>query len=136
MQKHIPRLIIENNNSKSELTEQKAIEAEISNYYKDLFSKKDISDRNIEDFLGPEASNSCPKLSNKQKEKNEGLISVEELTKYLKKSKNNVSPGSSGFTNEFYKFFWIDLKLFVTKAINYSYEQGMLSITQRLGIIT
>ena len=75
MQKHIPKLIIENNNSKSELTEQKAIEAEISNYYKDLFSKKDISDRNIEDFLGPEASNSCPKLSNKQKEKTEGLMS-------------------------------------------------------------
>ena len=65
-----------------------------------------------------------------------GLISVDELTKYIKKSKRNVSPGSSGFTNEFYKFFWIDLKIFITKAINYGYENKMLSVTQRMGIIT
>ena len=58
------------------------------------------------------------------------------MTKYVKKTKNGVSPGSSGFTNEFYKFFWVDLKLIITKAINYSYEYGMLSVTQRLGIIT
>ena len=58
------------------------------------------------------------------------------LTKYLKKVKNNVSPGSSGFTNEFYKFFWLDLKTFITNSINFSYECGMLSVTQRLGILT
>ena len=61
----------------------------------------------------------------------EGLLTVNELTRYLKKTKNNVSPGSSGFTNEFLKFFWLDLKLFVTNALNYSYEKGMLSVTQR-----
>ena len=66
----------------------------------------------------------------------EGIITPEELTKYLKRTKNNVSPGSSGFTNEFFKFFWIDLKYFVTKAINFGYENGRLSVTQRLGIIT
>ena len=66
----------------------------------------------------------------------EGLISVEELTTHLKKIKNNVSPGSTGFTNEFFKFFWVDIKHFVTRAINYSYELGQLSVTQRLGIVT
>ena len=66
----------------------------------------------------------------------EGLLTTDELTKYLKKTRNNVSPGSSGFSNEFFKFFWRDLKLFVTKSINHSYEIGMLSVTQRLGIIT
>ena len=66
----------------------------------------------------------------------EGLLTITELTNYLKKSKNNVSPGSSGFTNEFFKFFWRDLKVFIINALNYGYEQGMLSVTQRLGIIT
>ena len=66
----------------------------------------------------------------------ERVITSEELTNHLKKTKNNVSPGSSGFTNEFFKFFWKDLKIFVTKAINNGFENGMLSITQRLGIIT
>ena len=40
-----------------------------------------------------------------------GKVTVEEMTKYLKKCKNNVSPGSSGFTNDFYKFFWRDIKI-------------------------
>ena len=66
----------------------------------------------------------------------EGLLTLDELTMYLKKTKNNVAPGSSGFSNEFYKFFWKDLKHFVIKSLNYSYEIGMLSVTQRLGIIT
>ena len=43
----------------------------------------------------------------------EGLISIEEMTAYLKKARNNVAPGSTGFTNEFLKFFWLDLKVFI-----------------------
>ena len=49
---------------------------------------------------------------------------------------NNASPGSTGFSNEFYKFFWRDIKIFVVDSINHSFKNGMLSVTQRLGIIT
>ena len=66
------------------------------------------------EFLGQELADSCPKISDIQKNRTKGLLTVEELTKYLKKCKNCVSPGTSGFTNEFYKFFWIDLKQFIT----------------------
>ena len=34
----------------------------------------------------------------------ESKITIQEMTNYLKKVKKNVSPGSSGYTNEFYKF--------------------------------
>ena len=136
VQKHIPKLIIEKDGKKTELTEQKTIENEIFFYYKELFTNKDISGQEITDFLEGELKDSCPKLTDIQKEKTKGLITVDELTKYLKKSRNGVSPGSSGFTNEFYKFFWIDLKLLIAKAVNYGYEHGSLSVTQRLGIIT
>jgi len=40
----------------------------------------------------------------------EGLLTEGEVGKYLKKLKNNKSPGSSGFTGEFYKMFWINIK--------------------------
>ena len=105
VQKHIPKLIVEQNEVKTVLTEQKAIENEIFGYYKDLFSKKDSSDQDIKNFLDDEEFESCPKISESQKEKTRGLLKTEELTNYLKKSKNIVFPGSSGFTNEFYKFF-------------------------------
>ena len=32
--------------------------------------------------------------------------------------KNNNSPGSDGFTAEYYKFFWKDLRTYISKAIN------------------
>ena len=66
----------------------------------------------------------------------EGKITVDEMTKYLKRSKNNVAPGSSGFTNDFFKFFWRDIKYFVINAVGYAFENNKLSVTQSLGIIS
>ena len=50
--------------------------------------------------------------------------------------KNNKSPGLDGFTVEFFKFFWIDIGLFILKSLNYGYRTGSLSITQKQGAIT
>ena len=136
IQKHIPKLVTENDGQKIVLTDQSAVEAEIFNYYSKLFTEKPVQIDEIDDFFTPEIAESLPKLSEIQKAKMEGLITLEEITRYLKKSKNNVSPGSTGFSNEFFKFFWSDLKLFIVKSVNYSYGKGQLSITQRLGIIT
>ena len=66
----------------------------------------------------------------------EGKIKLDELTHYLKKAKNNLSPGSSGYTNEFYKFFWKYIKHFVVRAVNHAFESGRLSASQKLGIVT
>ena len=53
-----------------------------------------------------------------------------------KKTKNNVSPGISGFTGDFFKFFWRDIKQFAVRSVNHSFDIGSLSIQQRQGIIT
>ena len=50
--------------------------------------------------------------------------------------KNDKSPGADGFTAEFLKFFWIDLKSFIIRAINTAYETGEMSNMNKLGIIT
>ena len=49
--------------------------------------------------------------------------------------KNNKSPGIDGFTVEFFKVFWIDLKLFILNSLNEGFDKGKLSETQRKGLI-
>ena len=50
--------------------------------------------------------------------------------------KNLKTPGNDGFTAEFFKLFWTDLKFFILNSLNYGYRTGSLSITQKQGIIT
>lgn len=63
-------------------------------------------------------------------------ISESEILDVLKNMKNNKSPGSDGFTAEFFNFFWNDLKCFILQAINCMFTQKQLPITQRLCIIS
>ena len=46
------------------------------------------------------------------------------------------SPGTDGIPAEFYKVFWDDLSPFLLDALNSSFTQGHLSISQRRGLIT
>ena len=41
-----------------------------------------------------------------------------------------------GFTTEFYKFFWPDLKLFIFNSISTAFQTESFSVTQRRGVIT
>ena len=50
--------------------------------------------------------------------------------------KNDKSPGSDGFTVEFFKFFWKDLGSFLIRSINFGFNMGELSVTQKQGIIS
>ena len=49
---------------------------------------------------------------------------------------NDRSPGSDGFSVEFFKFFWKKIGTSVVKSLNYGFQEGKLSVTQREGIIT
>ena len=46
--------------------------------------------------------------------------------------KNNKSPGSDGFTIDFFKIL---LGAFVVKSLNNSFRKGKLSSTQKEGVI-
>ena len=137
MQRFVPQLFVEGKDGTEQLiNEQGKVEKEIREYYVGLFRNKDfVNGGSIESFLD-DSRNSMPKLSNSQKTMMEGKISLNEMTKYLKKCKNNVAPGSSGFTFDFYKFFWRDLKQFIIRAVDFSFENNRLSVSQRLGIIS
>ena len=76
-----------------------------------------------------------PKLCEGQKQSLEGEITYKEALDALKKMQNDKSPGSSGYTNEFFKFFWKDIGHFLIRSINEGFKKGRLSITQRQGVI-
>ena len=39
-------------------------------------------------------------------------------------------------TVSFYKFFWTDIGHFIVRSLNYAFESGELSVTQKQGVIT
>ena len=136
-QKFIPSLKIEvregNRTKIEEIKEQKEIEKEVRKFY----DNKDTNIRldTIEEFL-EEDINSLPKLSDTEKDSMEGLLTIEEATKYLKKTRNNASPGSTGYSSEFYKFFWINIKHRFIDAANKSFADEKLPISQSQGVLT
>ena len=96
-----------------------------------LFQIK-VDDANIKDTIGDNEA----KLSENDSKLLKGEITYQELSSALKNMKNSKSPGSDGFTAEFFKFFWKDLGIFILNSINYAYKNDSLSVTQKQGVIT
>ena len=76
------------------------------------------------------------KLSDVQRTQCEGLMTENKLLKSIKNFKNNKTPGTYGFTTEFYKFFSQDIKHVLLASINYALSYGKLSVEQRREIIS
>ena len=66
----------------------------------------------------------------------QGLLTLEECTKSLKQLMNNKTPGSDGFTIEFYGFFLNAIDPIMVDSFNYAFENGEISISQKRGIIS
>ena len=103
-QKHITKLISEN---QSEIINPKGILEEQSRYYKNLYSSKLEPDKSIyNQFLGK-----TPKLDDFGKNICEIPFKIEEIGKALRELSNDKTPGTDGFTTNFYKSFWPDIKI-------------------------
>lgn len=57
-------------------------------------------------------------------------LAKRELLQALKTMESNRSPNSDGISAEFYKVFWHDISDYLPDSINYSYQQGLFSVTQ------
>ena len=76
------------------------------------------------------------KLNKAESDSIEGPITYPEAASVLRAMSNNRSPGSDGFSAEFFKMFWKKMGQFIVRSVNYVFSKGELSITQREGIIT
>ena len=122
------------NNKNETVTDQKMILKEITSFYENLYSSRDDNIENVN--LRERITTNVPKLSINDSNMLEGKLSYNELLNAVKQTKNGKSPGTDGFTAEFFKVFWIDIGQLLLRCLNYSFEIGELSISQKQGIIS
>jgi len=113
-----------------EINDLEQIRNEVKNFYKKLYEERSVEDCNIYDLV-----KELKTLSVEESEKLEGEIKLDEASFALKNMKHNKSPGTDGFSAEFFKFFWRNLGPFVLRSLNEGFRKGELSITQREGLI-
>ena len=74
-------------------------------------------------------------LSNEERDSIEGSLTELECFNAMKDMKPDKSPGTDGLPSEFYQTFWNEVSKPLLKALNYGFEVGQLSISQKWGII-
>ena len=126
--KHIKKLTLAND---TELTDAKEILEEEKRFYKDLYSSDQTETPSDTTFF----NDSIPKLSQNERDYCDQPISLKECAKALLSLKNGKSPGSDGFTPDFYKMFWKDISGIVFDSILYAQQKGELSIEQKRGVL-
>ena len=97
-------------------------------FYEKLYTEQDNID--IENTSVSPIKEKVKKLSEYEKENLEKEISLEELGSIVKQSKNNKSAGPDGFSNEFYKIFWPNIKHLLLKLLNQYKENGHINSSQ------
>jgi len=124
------------NTEKRTIRDQKEILQEQEQFYSQLYKA-------THDNTNCSNSNPCSLFSNKantltdvEKQACDMNITIAECSKSLAELNNNKSPGSDGFTTEFYKFFWPDIQQHVFNSFQYSFQSGMLSNNQREAILS
>ena len=117
-----------------EITNSKAIMAELKGFYQDLYDNKD-KDTCVGDIRSYIGNLGIPQLSEKLQRQCEGSLTYAECLNVLDTLKNNKSPGNDGLTAEFYKKFWPLLGTLLVDSLNTAFVHGKLSNSQRQGII-
>ena len=125
--KNMPKLIDQHENT---VTNQNDIVKEVQNFYSSLYRDQEVESCEIRDLV-----NDIPSLSEEEGKELEGEITLEEATCILKNMKNNKSPGTDGFSVEFFKMFWKKIGYLVVRALNTSFRKGELTSMQKQGII-
>ena len=116
------------------VTSDKEILNQCETFYKDLYSSKINTGNplNDKDFLDEE---NTIILTKEDQQTCEGELTANECLESLKCMDQNKTPGTDGLPAEFYKTFWLDISEPLINALNYSYNLGHLSVTQKRGII-
>ena len=132
-EKCISKLIGEDGTEKTIMSD---ILEEEANFYQNLYTSKKPVLNSEDKRIFFDNNNHFYTLSNEDSLKLETQITIEECYKVLKDMKLNKSPGSDGFTPEFYLYFWNDIKHVMINSFKESFKNGKLSDSQKLGIIT
>ena len=103
---------------------------EVKEFYETLYKKREVEDTEINNLV-----RNIPKLDEPRSRQLEGPLTLEEISSSLKNMSNGKSPGSDGFTSEFFKCFWRRLGPLVLRSLNEGFLKGELSSSQKEGVI-
>ena len=106
---------------------------EVVKYYSALYQKEDVNIETVKKYV---FSQNIDYLCKESSELCEGLLTEEECKRSLFAMQKNKAPGSDGISIEFYQAFWPQIKDFLIEALNECYITGIMSDTQRKGVIT
>ena len=104
----------------------------MKSYYTALYTSKSVENIDLELIF---EKHNIPKLTVEDSNSLEGELQYHEVLNALKNMKNEKSPGPSGFTAEFYKFFWKDINTYLINSLNTALRKGELSVSQKQGLI-
>ena len=113
------------------VTTDRDILCECTTFYKNLYTSKKSD--SLQSTLFSELSSAS--LTNEEQTLCEGPLTQTECLEALKKMESDKTPGTDGLPAEFYKVFWKDISSFLISALNYAFDSGCLSVTQRRGVI-
>ena len=100
-------------------------------FNKNLYTSK--SPDSIQSTLLSEMNSTS--LTNEEQTLCEGSLTQKECFEALKKMESDKTPGTDGLPAEFYKVFWKDISSLLISALNYAFDSGCLSVTQRRGVM-
>ena len=114
------------------ITNQKEIINRLVEYYREMFKKRSI-DSLPENFMN---GVHIKQITSNERAELEAPLDPKELEAALKGMSKNKSPGSDGFSVEFYLRFWNDIKHFFFQMAAESVQGNILPKTLSEGILT
>ena len=119
------------------ITDEHELLEEIKDKYKTRYNKSDLTYIRVSELMDNYTIDlNLPSLNDEEKAFCDRTVSEEEVRASIKSMKEGSAPGSDGIPTEFYKLFWNQLKGPLLDCINYSFQTGILSPSERIGIIS
>ena len=123
--------ILDNN---TEISDQTEILKKLNAFYSNLYSSKPlVTEQECMDYL---SEINTPYLTVDQANLCGGKVTVREGLRILQQMPNDKTPGNDGSTKEFMLCFYVVLAELLIDSLNYSFEVGELSSSQKLAMIT
>ena len=106
----------------------------LKDFYSNLYTRR--SNKTEDECIAYLRRINIPKLTDDERNVCEGKLTKMEIWNALNSMGNNKSPGNDGFSKEFYVCFFQEIHSYLLDALNLSFINGHLSISQRQAMIT
>ena len=120
---------------KTFIYDQFAILDKQKQFYESIYQSRENDNNNSQESVFFKAENITP-LSLDDQLLCDGPITDAECINAINRFKKDKTPGTDGFSAEFYKFFWPELRAEMFSSFHFAFQTGSLLISQHRGVIS